>query len=130
MSLPLAEKIDHMIAFAHRWEEPALNDTQIAAELTTQLGRVITAADITGLRAGSTREIPGDVAAALCALCGVTDVGYLLPDGDEDIDLDLRIQMWTLARDRGVQHVAARAMTRDKMRELIADLRALPARTR
>ncbi len=128
--MPLAEKIERMIAFAHRWDEPALDDTQIAAELTRRLGRPVEPADIAGLRDGSVTLIPRDVAAELCALCGVTDKGYLLPEGDEDVDIDLRLQLWTLARDRGVQHVAARAMTRDKLRELIADLRALPVRTR
>lgn len=130
MPLPLADKIERMISFAHRWDAPALNDEQIAAELTCKLGRTVEPADVAGLRTGSTVAIAPDLAAALCALCGVTDVGYLLPEGDEDIDIDLRLQLWTLARDRGVQHVAARAMTRDKLRELIADLRALPARTR
>lgn len=129
MSLPLADKIERMVEFAHRWDEPTLSNEQIAAELTVRLGRPVEGADIAGLRNGSVAAIARDMAVELCALCGVTDVGYLLPVGDEDIDLDLRLQLWTLARDRGVQHVAARAMTRDKLRELIADLRALPART-
>ncbi|WP_216897354.1 hypothetical protein [Nocardia alni] len=129
MPLPLAEKIGRMIEFAHRWGEPALVDEEIATELTTQLRRTITPAEISALRDGSTIEIPRDLATALCALCGVTDVGYLLANGDEDVDIDLRLQLWTLARDRGIRHVAARAMTRDKMRELISDLRALPTRT-
>ncbi|WP_196812210.1 hypothetical protein [Nocardia sp. CNY236] len=119
-----------MIEYAHRWNEPALSNEQIATELTKQLGRTIEPAYIENLRNGTTVVIPRDIAETLCALCGVTDVAYLLPHGDEDVDLDLRVQLWTLARDRGVQHVAARAITRDKLGELIADLQALPARTR
>ncbi|MFE1596571.1 hypothetical protein [Nocardia sp. NPDC058705] len=118
-----------MIEFAHRWDEPALSEDQIAAELTNKLGRPVEPSFVKSLRSGATTEIDRDVAAALCAICGVTDVAYLLPIGDEDVDIDLRLQLWTLARDRGVQHVAARALTREKLRELIADLRALPART-
>ncbi|WP_331765139.1 hypothetical protein [Nocardia sp. NBC_01388] len=129
MTLSLAEKIDRMIGFAHRWDEPAMSNEQIAAALAEALGRAVQPADIADLRSGSVLVISRELAAALCALCGVTDVGYLLPVGDQDVDIDLRLQLWTLARDRGVQHVAARAMTRDKLRELIADLRALPART-
>ncbi|MEV6364893.1 hypothetical protein [Nocardia asteroides] len=130
MALSLAGKIDRMIAYSHRWDEPAMNNEQIAAALTEALGRTVDPAEIAALRTGSVLEVTREVADALCALCGVTDVAYLLPVGDEDVDIDLRLQLWTLARDRGVQHVAARALTRDKLRELIADLRALPARTR
>lgn len=130
MALSLASKIDRMIEFAHRWDEPAMNDEQIAAALTEALGRNVDPDEIADLRSGSVLMIGRELATALCALCGVTDVAYLLPVGDEDVDLDLRLQLWTLARDRGVQHVAARGVTRDKLRELIADLRALPPRTR
>ncbi|MFF5037876.1 hypothetical protein [Nocardia salmonicida] len=129
MSLPLAEKLERMIEYNHRWGEPALTNDQIAAGLTERLGRTVEPAYIESLRSGAVLVIPRDIAEALCALCGVTDVGILLPNGDEDVDLDLRVQLWTLVRDRGVQHVAARAMTRDKLRELIADLQALPPRT-
>lgn len=128
MSVPLSDKIEHLIAFAHRWDEPALSNEQIAAELTTQLGRTIEPPYIASLRAGTTVLIPRDIAEALCTLCGITDMTYLVPHGDEDIDTDLRVQLWTLARDRGVQHVAARAITREKLREMIADLKALPTR--
>ncbi|WP_162958373.1 hypothetical protein [Nocardia yunnanensis] len=119
-----------MIAYSHRWDEPAIDNLKIAAALTEALGRTVDPGEIAALRTGSVVEITREVAEELCALCGVTDVAYLLPVGDEDVDIDLRLQLWTLARDRGVQHVAARALTRDKLRELIADLRALPVRTR
>lgn len=130
MALSLADKIDRMIAYSHRWGEPAMSNEQVAAALTEALGRTVAADEIEALRTGSVLKVTREFAEALCALCGVTDVAYLLPVGDEDVDIDLRLQLWTLARDRGVQHVAARALTRDKLRELIADLRALPPRTR
>lgn len=129
MSLPLAVKIEHMIEYNHPWGAPPLTNEQIAAELTKKVGHDIEPGYIASLRDGSTDTLPRDVAEALCTLCGVTDVGLLLPRGDEDVDLDMQVQIWTLARDRGVQHLAARAITREKMRELIADLRALPPRT-
>ncbi|BCK59406.1 hypothetical protein NWFMUON74_71780 (plasmid) [Nocardia wallacei] len=129
MSLPLAEKLERMIEYYHHWGKPALTNEQIAEKLSERLGQVIEPAYIAGLRSGAEIAIPRDVAEALCAVLGVTDVRLLLPTGDEDVDLDLQVQMWTLVRDRGVQHVAARAITRDKLRELISDLRALPPRT-
>ncbi|RJO77610.1 hypothetical protein D5S18_07675 [Nocardia panacis] len=119
-----------MVAYSHAWDEPAMTNEQIAAALTEALERTVDPAEIAALRSGSVLEITREVAGALCTLCGVTDVAYLLPVDDEDVDIDLRLKMWTLARDRGVQHLAARALTRDKLRELIADLRALPLRTR
>lgn len=129
MSMPLANKIERMIAYSHRWGEPAKNNEQIAAELTSRLGRTVEPSYVVDLRTGTITDIPRDIATELCTMFGVEDLGYLLPTGDEDIDRDMQLRLWTLVRDRGVQHVAARALTRDKLRELIADIEALPPRT-
>ncbi|WP_280462222.1 hypothetical protein [Nocardia carnea] len=129
MSVPLSVKLEHMIEYNHRWGEPPLSNAQLAAQLSDQLGRTIEPGYIASLRDGTTVVVPRDVGEALCRICGVTDMDYLVSDRDADIDTDLRVQIWTLVRDRGVQHVAARSLTRDKLRELIADLKALPPRT-
>ncbi|WP_331761188.1 hypothetical protein OG225_42770 (plasmid) [Nocardia sp. NBC_01377] len=129
MALPLAEKIERLIAFAHRYGEPALSSEQIAAALTPRVARVVTVDQITALRDGSMTEIADDLARELCQLCHCLDDSYLTPIGDEDIDIDQRLRLWTLARDRGLEHLAARApgtMSRPMLEELIADIELRP----
>ncbi|WP_141717291.1 hypothetical protein [Nocardia altamirensis] len=131
MPLPLPAKIDRLVEYSHRYGEPAMTNPQIADALTERLGRTVTSAFIAALRDGSTSDIPKDLAAELCALCRCPDPAYLTPARDEDVDIDQRLRLWTLARDRGLKHLAARApgaMTREMMEELIADIGALPLR--
>ncbi len=132
MPVPLPVKIDRLIEYSHRYGEPAMTSAQIGAALTERLGRTVTPAFIESLRDGSTTEIPADLAAELCALCRCPDPAYLTPVCDEDVDIDQRLRLWTLARDRGLKHLAARApgaMTHAMLEELIADITALPPRT-
>lgn len=131
MALPLADKIERLVDFAHKYGDPAMTTDQIAAALTTKLGRAVEPAQIAALRDGSTTVIAdSDLARQLCRLCHCLDDSYLMPVGDEDIDTDLRLRLWILARDRGVEHLAARApwgtMTREMLEELIADLEMRP----
>lgn len=133
MPLPLPAKIDRLLEYSHRYGEPAMTTAQIADALTERLGRTVTPTFIASLRDGSNTTIPADLAAELCALCRCPDPAYLTPVLDEDVDIDQRLRLWTLARDRGLKHLAARApgaMTHEMMEELIADIAALPLRAR
>jgi hypothetical protein len=123
----LAAKLDRLFAFYHARTEPELTHQDVAIILGQRTGRVLDPDLLTEVRAGRVTELDRDVADALCALFGVDSV-YLRESGSRDIDIDQRLCLWTLARDRGLNHLAARSvqLTRERLQELIDEIAAAP----
>jgi len=126
--LTLASKLDRLFAFYHARTEPELGHHDVAIILGQRIGRVIDPQILTDARAGRRDSLDPEICDALCALFGV-EPSYLRESGGRDVDIDLRLCLWTLARDRGLHHIAARcaAISRDQMQKLIDEIAAEPA---
>lgn len=126
--LTLAHKINRLFDFYHRRSEPQLDTQSVAIVLGQRLGRQVNPEHIAGLRAGTVREADEDLLRELSILFGVSN-DYLVPTTQgRDADIDQRLRLWILVRDKGLSCRAARAnsLSYEEMEALIAELEALP----
>ncbi|WP_072690862.1 hypothetical protein [Rhodococcus marinonascens] len=127
LSPSLSQKLERMRDFYHHRNEPRLSLQAVATMAGRHLSRPVPAELLEKAASGEVRELPRDVADALCDAMG-TDRSYLQPGSGLDIDLDQRLRLWIEIRDRGIDHFAARAtsVTRDELEELIAHIQTMP----
>ncbi|WP_146099110.1 hypothetical protein [Nocardia nova] len=121
--MALAEKLNRLFALGHERDQPERTTDDVARALSQRIGRVVDPSIIEGARAGLTHELPVEVAEALCVEFGVYDSSYLLAENSPEIEvIDLRLQIWILIRDLGLQHFATRGhqLDADSLRQIIA----------
>ncbi len=127
--LPLrhSDKLNRLIAFYHGRTEAELTNVALATILGQRLQMEVSPETIQNARAG-TDVLPEKMSHELCIFMGI-DPAYLCQSGDgEDRRIDKVLTLWTLARDRGLEHLAVRAGYRDPnvIDRLIAELEATP----
>lgn len=130
LRISLAHKVNRLFEFYHRRGEPQVDVQSVAVVLGQKLDRQIDPNYLSAIRAGSVAEGEVDrrILVALCEFFGV-DEEYLTEVAGRDIDIDQRLRLWILVRDKGLGYFAARAngLTRVEFEALIAELQALPA---
>ena len=128
LPLPQSEKINRLIAFYHGRAEAELSNVALATILGQRLQFEVDPNEIEKART-SGPALPDEIARELCEFMGI-DPTYLCPSAaGEDRRIDKVLRLWTLARDRGLEHLAVRAGYRDVevIDRLIAELEATPA---
>lgn len=132
LKISLAHKVNRLFDFYHRRGEPQVDVQSVAVVLGQKLDRQVDPDYLTALREGSIAQSEADqqILDALCEFFGV-DKKYLteIAGRDIDIDIDQRLRLWIIVRDKGLDYFAARAngLTRAEFEALIAELQALPA---
>lgn len=130
LKISLAHKVNRLFDFYHRRGEPQVDVQSVAVVLGQKLDRQVDPDYLTALREGSIAQGEADqqVLVALCEFFGV-DKKYLTEVAGRDIDIDQRLRLWIIVRDKGLDYFAARAngLTRVEFEALIAELQALPA---
>jgi hypothetical protein len=130
-SLSLSEKLTRLFEFFHARTEPELTHQAAAIIVGQRLGRLIDPASLDGARRGE-GGLPADVRETLCELFGIDHV-YLSLSALHNQDTEKKIQridrnllMWTLARDRGLKHLAARCGSPEAVEAIIRELEMMP----
>lgn len=128
LRISLSHKVNRLFDFYHRRGEPQVDVQSLAIVLGQKLHRQINPAYLTAIRAGSVVDVDEEILVALCEFFGV-DEQYLTETAGRDIDIDQRLRLWILVRDKGLGYLAARAngLTRVELEALIAEVQALPA---
>ncbi|KQU35689.1 hypothetical protein ASH04_23745 [Rhodococcus sp. Leaf233] len=130
LKISLAHKVNRLFDFYHRRGEPQVDVQSVAVVLGQKLDRQIDPDYLSEMRKGSIsqNEVDQQLRNALCAFFGV-DQAYLTETSGRDIDIDQRLRLWIIVRDKGLDYFAARAngLTRVEFEALIAEVQALPA---
>lgn len=123
-----AQKLDRLLDFYHHRDEPALTLQALATVVGQQVKEIVPLELLEGVQSGEIETVPVRVADAICDTIGV-DREYLRLSGGVDIDIDQRLRLWILIRDRGLNHFAARSadLTRADFEELIAQVSTMTA---
>ncbi|MFD5329565.1 hypothetical protein ACVH9Z_31640 [Rhodococcus opacus] len=127
LSPSLSQKLERMRDFYHHRNEPRLSLQAVATMAGRNLSRPVSAELLERVESGEVRDLPVDIADAICDAMGV-DRSYLRPENGLDVDIDQRLRLWIAIRDRGIEHFQARAtsVTRDELEDLIAHIRTMP----
>ena len=124
--LTLKTKLDRLFEWGHEVGDLERTNDNVTRAISQRLGTVVSSTLIADARSGARTELPADVAAALCTEFGINSA-YLDSGSTEEevLLLDLRIQLFTLIRDRGLQHLLFRSHKLDvhDLRHLIEFLR-------
>lgn len=128
LRISLSHKVNRLFDFYHRRGEPQVDVQSLAVVLGQKLHRQINPAYLTAIRAGTVVDVDEEILVSLCEFFGV-DEQYLTETAGRDIDIDQRLRLWILVRDKGLGYLAARAhgLTRVELEALIAEVQALPA---
>lgn len=123
-----AQKLARLLDFYHHRDEPALTLQALATVVGQKVKEIVPLKLLEGVQSGEIEKLPVPVADAICDTIGV-DREYLRLSGDIDIDIDQRLRLWILIRDRGLNHFAARSadLTRADFEELIAQVSTMTA---
>lgn len=124
--LDLAHKVNRLFAFYHRRGEPEIDVQAVAIWLGQRIDRDVSPEMIHELRTGDRPTADPTLLSAMCEFFGV-DNTYLTESTGADYDLDQRLRLWTLVRDKGI-HLAMRAhsLSRAELETLICEIESLP----
>ena len=118
-----AQKLSRLLEFYHHRDEPELTLQALATVVGQKAKELVPVELLEDVQSGALKSFPATVADAICDTIGV-DRDYLRVSGGRDIDIDQRLRLWILIRDRGLNHFAARSanLTRADFEELIAQV--------
>lgn len=132
MERDLSQRLNRLFDFKHRYSEPVLTNDEVASALMP-LGVEITGEALEKARYPGTPidALDSEMRDALCEFFRVSSV--YLRDGTDDPRLaaeiqgiDERLEMWSIARDLGLEHLAARAGDDERVvTTILNELRAI-----
>lgn len=131
MELSHAHRLNRIFAYYHNRREPELSEQAFATIIGHKLVRegvydehdVLDPQLLVDVREGR-RELPLDIADAVCEQIGLTTHDYFRGTATEVYERDQQLRLWTIARDLGLDHLAARAIMPNQIEALIEELQA------
>ena len=124
--LPVSVRLNQLFTTFHSRAEPEQSTDEVARGTSVILGQVVSADEITALRAGAGDDDPRSHHRLLSAITEhfQVPVVYLGDDHDSAVELHKQLRLLAAARDAGVRHLELRGGEVD-LDELIGQLSRL-----